>query len=85
MPAMGRAWLQAAVPRQLERLARDRSRPLLAVPDRQARLDALATERDPLYRDVADLAFDAGDLPVPAAADRLGALLERRWRRTEAA
>ena len=78
-------WLQAGVARQLERLARDRSRPLLAVPDRQARLEALAAERDPLYRDVADLAFDAGGLGVPSAAERLAALVERRWQRPEAA
>jgi shikimate kinase len=70
---------------QLERLARDRSRPLLAVPDRRARLAALAAERGPLYREVADLEFDAGGLGVGTAAARLGELLAARWQRPEAA
>ena len=78
-------WLQVTVPRQLERLARDRSRPLLAVPDREARLDALAADREPLYREVADLAFESDGLAVPVAAERLAGLLQHRWQRTEAA
>src|SRR5688572_5240565 len=41
-------WLQVGVPRQIERLARDRTRPLLAVPDRESRLQALAAARAPL-------------------------------------
>ena len=78
-------WLQASVPCQLARLARDRHRPLLAVPDREARLEHLAATRDPLYREIADLAFDSDGLGVTAAADRLGALVEQRWQRAEAA
>lgn len=78
-------WLQASVPCQLSRLSRDRSRPLLAVPDRHARLEGLAAARDPLYRDIADLVFDAGSVGVGAAADRLGALIEQRWQRAVAA
>ena len=78
-------WLRASVPHQIERLARDRTRPLLAVPDRQARLEALAAERDPFYRDLADLVFDGDGLQVATAADRLGALLEAQWQRAEAA
>ena len=77
--------LQVSVSQQIERLARDRSRPLLAVGDKRARLEALAVERGPIYRDVADLAFDADGLGVAVAAERLGALLEQRWQRTEAA
>ena len=78
-------WLRASVPHQIERLARDRSRPLLAVPDRDARLQALAAERDPLYRELADLAFDGDGLAVATAAERLGVLLESQWQRAEAA
>jgi shikimate kinase len=78
-------WLQVGVPRQIERLARDRTRPLLAVPDREARLEALAAAREPLYREIADLAFDGDGLAVAAAADRLATLLERQWQRAEAA
>ena len=42
---------------QLERLARDRTRPLLQRPDREAVLRTLAHERAPLYAEVADLRF----------------------------
>ncbi|MFY2763052.1 shikimate kinase [Arenimonas sp. MALMAid1274] len=77
--------LQVSVAQQIERLGRDRSRPLLAFGDKRARLESLAVERGPIYRDIADLAFDADGLSVPVAAERLGALLEQRWQRTETA
>jgi len=77
--------LQVSVAQQIERLGRDRSRPLLAVGDKRARLEAMAIERGPIYRDLADLSFDADGLSVAIAAERLGALLEQRWQRTEAA
>lgn len=74
--------LQVSVPQQIERLARDRSRPLLAFGDKRARLESLAVERGPIYEAVADLAFDADGLTVAIAAERLGALLEQRWQRS---
>ncbi|TNJ35359.1 shikimate kinase [Arenimonas terrae] len=77
--------LQVSVSQQIERLARDRSRPLLAFGDKRARLESLAVERGPIYDAVADLAFDADGLTVPIAAERLGALLEQRWQRSEVA
>lgn len=77
--------LHASVAQQLERLAKDRSRPLLAVGDKRTRLEALAQERGPLYRELADLGFDADGLTVPIAAERLGALLEQRWQRAAVA
>jgi len=76
--------LQVSVDQQIERLARDRSRPLLAVGDKRAKLEAMAIERGPIYRDIADLAFDADGLAVAVAAERLGALLEQRWQRAAA-
>ncbi|ODS62951.1 MAG: shikimate kinase [Arenimonas sp. SCN 70-307] len=78
-------WLQASVPQQLERLARDRSRPLLAGSDKQARLEALAAQRGPIYAALADLAFDADGLSVAAATDRLHAQVQAHWQRVEAA
>lgn len=78
-------WLQASVPQQLERLARDRSRPLLAGDDKQARLEALAAQRGPVYASVADLAFDADGLTVAAATERLEAQVLAHWQREEAA
>lgn len=48
-------------PRQLfERTRRDRNRPLLQVADPLARLQALYEQRDPLYREVADVVIEGG-------------------------
>jgi len=73
--------LCADVRTQLERLVRDRSRPLLAGADREATLHRLAAEREPLYAEVADLVFDTRQLPSADAARRLGELLDVRWQR----
>lgn len=78
-------YLQVSIDQQLERLARDRTRPLLAGGDKRARLEALATVRSPLYSELADLAFDSDGLAVTVAADRLAILIEAQWRREEAA
>jgi len=43
-----------------ERLRQDRSRPLLRVADPLAKLQALHAQRDPLYREVADLVIEGG-------------------------
>ncbi len=77
--------LQVSVDQQIERLARDRSRPLLAVGDKRSRLESLALERGPIYRELADLAFDADGLGVAVAAERLGALVQQRWQRAAVA
>ena len=73
--------LRARVPDQLERLARDRSRPLLASGDREATLHRLAAERDPLYAEIADLDFDTHQLPAADAARQLAGRLDAQWRR----
>lgn len=73
--------LQVAVGAQLERLARDRSRPLLAGGDREEVLRRLAAVRDPLYAEVADLQFDTGAVPSADAAAHLGHLLDAAWQR----
>ena len=44
-------------------------------------LDELAAERDPLYREVADLGFDTGEDAASAAAGRLAGILRARWQR----
>jgi shikimate kinase len=72
-------WLRTPVERQLQRLARDTSRPLLATPDREQRLVEMARLRDPLYREVAQLVFESQQPHVGAAAERLARVLMRRW------
>ncbi|KGM57449.1 shikimate kinase [Lysobacter arseniciresistens ZS79] len=77
--------LQVSPAQQLERLARDHTRPLLQRPDREQVLQAMAQARGPLYREVADLEFDTDGLDAAAAAQRLAAELQQRWQRGAAA
>ena len=61
-----------ARPAQLwQRLRHDRNRPLLATADPQKRLEQLYAERDPLYREVADLVIDTGRQSVQTLAKDL--------------
>ncbi len=48
-------YLQCSPEQQAERTSRDRNRPLLHEGDPLIRLRALAAERDPLYRETADM------------------------------
>jgi shikimate kinase len=48
-------YLNAPIDLLLERTARDKHRPLLQTDDPKAKLIALATEREPLYQQVADM------------------------------
>jgi len=50
------------VPTQVlwERTRNDRNRPLLQVPNPRERIETLFRERDPLYREVADIVVDGG-------------------------
>jgi len=43
-----------------ERLRRDKKRPLLRVADPLAKLEELHAQRDPLYREIADLVIEGG-------------------------
>ena len=54
-----------------ERVRQDRSRPLLATPDPLARLQELYAQRDPLYREVADVVVDTGRQTVTNLARAL--------------
>lgn len=49
------AYLSASVEQLLERTANDRNRPLLQVDDPREVIEKLIAERDPFYREVADL------------------------------
>ncbi|MFC3716917.1 shikimate kinase [Luteimonas soli] len=71
--------LHVDVEQQLARLARDRSRPLLAGDDRENVLRRLAEVRDPLYDDIADLRFDTAAMGAADTAAKLGHLLDAQW------
>lgn len=74
-------WLQTTVQQQLDRLERDHRRPLLAVPDRRERLQTMAHAREPLYRELADLAIPDEDGSVASATARCIALIDHQWQR----
>jgi shikimate kinase len=77
--------LDLGVEGQLERLARDRTRPLLQRPDREAVLRKLAEERAALYAEVADLRFSTDGMSAHEAAVQLARLVDAQWKRSEAA
>jgi len=59
-----------------QRVRHDRNRPLLATPEPQKRLEDLYAERDPLYREVADIVVDTGKQNVQNLCRDLLARLE---------
>ena len=63
-----------------ERVRQDRNRPLLATADPLARLAQLYAERDPLYREIADLVVDTGRQSVQSLARQLLAQLREAWK-----
>ncbi len=66
-----------AIPEDLwRRTRRDRNRPLLQTADPLARLRELHQQRDPLYREVADLVVDTGAQSVSALTTRIQHNLE---------
>ena len=63
-----------------ERVRQDRNRPLLATADPLGRLRQLYVQRDPLYREVADLVVDTGRQSVQSLARTLVDQLADRWK-----
>ena len=62
----------------LERTRHDTNRPLLQVADPAAKLDALRAERDPLYREIANMVVDGARLNSHGAAMKILAEWERQ-------
>jgi shikimate kinase len=72
-------YLRAAAADLWNRTRHDKNRPLLRTADPRARLEQLHTERDPLYREVADIVVDTGSQSLASLAQRLEQqLLERK-------
>lgn len=63
-----------------QRVRQDKNRPLLAAGAPRARLEELYAQRDPLYRELADLVVETGTQNVQALARELLAKLEERWK-----
>jgi shikimate kinase len=72
-------YLRATVVELWNRTRHDKNRPLLRTADPRARLEELHAERDPLYREVADIVVDTGSQSLSSLAQRLEQeLLERQ-------
>ncbi len=68
-------YLQTTVDQQLKRLRLDKKRPLLQTRDREERLKTLAEQRNPLYEEVADIAFPSQNRSIYLAAERLAQVI----------
>ena len=64
-------YLYTTVDQQLLRTERGRHRPLLDNGNRREILDALMEQRDPLYREIADLIIDTDGRKVKAVANEI--------------
>ncbi|SFA94744.1 3-dehydroquinate synthase /shikimate kinase [Collimonas sp. OK607] len=53
-------YLRASIHNILQRTSRDKNRPLLQTADPRRRLEELSRQREPYYRDVADIIIDTG-------------------------
>lgn len=63
-----------------DRVRHDRHRPLLANADPLIKLEELYAQRDPLYREVADLVVNTGKQSAQALVRDLLARLEEKWK-----
>ena len=63
-----------------ERVRHDKNRPLLASADPLGKLESLYAERDPLYREIADVVVDTGMQSAQALARQLLPRLEENWK-----
>ncbi|MDR9436905.1 MAG: shikimate kinase, partial [Thiohalophilus sp.] len=64
-------YLQASIEQLLERTRKDKNRPLLQTADPEARLQALLTEREPLYLELADLVMRTGQGSVRSVVESI--------------
>lgn len=69
-------YLTVSIDQQLRRTRRRGHRPLLDTPDPRARLTALMAEREPLYREVADITVATDGYRVPAMVQRILAAMD---------
>ena len=68
-------YLRAPLELLIERTSRDHSRPLLANTDPRKRMRELIEQREPLYRETADLIVDTGNRTVRQVV----ALIRQQW------
>jgi shikimate kinase len=70
-------YLHCSVRQQFERTHRDKNRPLLSTPDPMNKLKELMNERDPLYRQTADIVVSTEGRNTQAVVQEIRKLLEK--------
>jgi shikimate kinase len=70
-------YLRATVNELWHRTKNDKNRPLLQTDDPRAKLEKLYAERDPLYREIADIVIDTGDQSVGSIVQHLEETLNK--------
>jgi shikimate kinase len=71
-------YLETSIAQQLERTRHGKHRPLLITDDPKGRLEDLLRVREPLYREIADIAVKTDGRRVQLLADEVMRLLEQR-------
>ena len=69
-------YLQTSVDQQLQRTAHDRNRPLLQTDNPREKLQQLLDERDPLYREIADLVIETDGCKVRDVVQKITRYIE---------
>ncbi len=70
-------YLQASIEQLLKRTARDKNRPLLQTEDPRAKLEALMAEREPLYRETADIIINTEQRSLKGVIKEISRQLEQ--------
>ena len=70
-------YLRASVNELWHRTKNDKNRPLLQTDDPRGKLEKLYAERDPLYREIADIIIDTGDQSVGSIVQHLEETLNK--------
>ncbi len=71
-------YLCAGIDDLLERTAKDKNRPLLQTDDPRKKLQAILTEREPIYRELADIILETNKMTVYMAVKELEELISRQ-------
>jgi len=68
-------YLQASIEQQLERTSKDKKRPLLQVDDKESQLRKLMEEREPLYKEIADITIETSETTVRNVVQKITNML----------
>jgi shikimate kinase len=71
-------YLQTSVEQQLQRTAHDRNRPLLQTDNPREKLEQLLAERDPLYREIADIVIETDGCRVRDVVQKITHFVEEK-------